>query len=77
MEGMPIVLVMVCALVCVAAMNPKICLFVVLGIASLAGLYCAIQAVVAPLIPTAYAVIVGVAVALGIGIGIFLARWVA
>lgn len=70
---MPIILVMVCALACVAAANPKICLFVLLGIASLAGLYCAVQAV-APLIPTAYAVIAGVAGILGVGVGVFLAR---
>lgn len=75
MDGMPIILVLVCALVCVAAANPKICLFVFLGIAGLAGLYCAVRAV-APLIPTAYAVIAGVAGLLGVGIGVFLERWI-
>ena len=73
MEGMPIILVMVCALVCVAANNLKICLFVLLVCAGLVGLYCVIQAA-SPLIPTAYAVIAGVAGILGIGAGVFLAR---
>ena len=73
MEGMPIILVMVCALACVVAMNPKICLLALLGFVGLVGLYYVVQAA-APLIPVDYAVIAGVAGLLGVGIGVFLGR---